>query len=106
MDPAASKEAVMHHAMDKEKKNDCQDDYKQELSDSERGWFFSFRVRRIRVSCHHILSARSGAYLETAVHRIHFRVAVQTASLLPPGVHRAAFAPYNQAVIRSKPDLT
>jgi hypothetical protein len=37
---------------------------------------------------------------------IHFRVAVQTASLLPPGVHRAAFAPYNQAVVRSKPDLT
>jgi len=74
VDPAASKEAVMHHAMDKEKKNDCQDDYKQELSDSERGWFFSFRVRRIRVSCHQIsLSARSGSCYGTVDHMIrHF----------------------------------
>jgi hypothetical protein len=62
MDPAASKEAVMHHAIDKERKNDCQDDYEQELSNPERGWLFSFRVRRIRISCHQIsLSARSGA---------------------------------------------
>ena len=63
MDPAASKEAVMHHAIDKERKNDCQDDYEQELSNPERGWLFSFGGRRIRVSCHQIyLSARSDAY--------------------------------------------
>jgi hypothetical protein len=37
---AASKEAVTHHALEKEKKNDCQDDYKQELSNPER-WCFS-----------------------------------------------------------------
>jgi hypothetical protein len=34
VDPAASKEAVTHHALGKEKKDDCQDDYKQELSNS------------------------------------------------------------------------
>ena len=34
------------------------------------------------------------------------RVAVQTVSLLPPGVHMAAFTPSDQAVIRSAPDLT
>jgi hypothetical protein len=63
VDPAAFKEAVMHHAMDKEKKDDCQKDYEQELSNPERGWLFSFRGRRIRVSCHQIyLSARSDAY--------------------------------------------
>jgi hypothetical protein len=36
VDPAASKEAVTHHALEKEKKDDCQDDYKQELSNPER----------------------------------------------------------------------
>ena len=35
---AASKEAMMHHASDKEKKDDCQDDCKQELPHSKRGW--------------------------------------------------------------------
>ena len=33
------------------------------------------------------------------------RAAVQTVSLLPRGVHMAAFAPYDQAVIRTEPDL-
>jgi hypothetical protein len=28
VDPAALKEAVAHHAMGKQKKDDCQDDYK------------------------------------------------------------------------------
>jgi hypothetical protein len=36
--PAAFKEAVTHHALAKQKKDDCQDDYKQQLSNSERGW--------------------------------------------------------------------
>ena len=35
---AASKEAMMHHASDKEKKDECQDDCKQELPHSKRGW--------------------------------------------------------------------
>ena len=34
------------------------------------------------------------------------RVAVQTVSLLPPGVHVAAFTHYDQAVVCSEPDLT
>jgi hypothetical protein len=37
-------EAVTHHAMAKQKKDDCQDDYKQELSNSERGRLSSGRV--------------------------------------------------------------
>jgi hypothetical protein len=35
MKPAAFKEAVTHHALAKQKKDDCQDDDKQELSNSE-----------------------------------------------------------------------
>ncbi len=35
MKPTAFKEAVMHHALPKEEKDDDQDDYKQELSNSE-----------------------------------------------------------------------
>jgi hypothetical protein len=46
--PAAFKEAVMHHALAKQKKDDCQEDYKQELSNSERGWLSSCRARRIQ----------------------------------------------------------
>jgi hypothetical protein len=34
--PAAFKEAMTHHALAKQKKDDCQDDYKQQLSNSER----------------------------------------------------------------------
>jgi hypothetical protein len=30
--PASSKEAVTHHAVGKQKKEECQDNYKQELS--------------------------------------------------------------------------
>jgi hypothetical protein len=35
VDPAASKETVMHHALGKQKKSNCQDDKKQELSNLE-----------------------------------------------------------------------
>src|ERR1035441_7386854 len=38
---AAFKEAVPHHALPKEEKDDGQDDYKQELSNPERGWVSS-----------------------------------------------------------------
>ena len=74
VNPAASKEPVMHHAFDKEKKDECQGDYKQELSNPERGGLFSFRGRRIRIICHQIcLSAGSVACHGTAIHRIrHF----------------------------------
>jgi hypothetical protein len=37
VDPLALKEAVTQHAMAKQKKKDRQEDYKQELSNSERG---------------------------------------------------------------------
>ena len=53
--PAALKEAVTHHALAKQKKDDRQDDYKQELSNSERGWLLSCRVLCIQVSCHQSL---------------------------------------------------
>jgi hypothetical protein len=35
--PAALKETVTHHALAEQKKDDCQDDYKQEPSNSEPG---------------------------------------------------------------------
>jgi len=52
MDPLALKEAVTHHGMAKQKKDDCQEDCKQELSSSERGWLSSFRVLHIRLTGH------------------------------------------------------
>jgi len=95
VDPAASKEAVMHHAIDKEKKDDCQDDYEQELSNPERGWFFSFRVRRMRISCHHIsLSAWSGACHGTALHIIcHFPCRRSTCIAPPTRRSHGSFCP-------------
>jgi hypothetical protein len=50
--PATLKEAMTHHVVGKQKKEDYQDDYKHELSNSERGWLPSARVLRIQVSCH------------------------------------------------------
>lgn len=52
MDALASKKAMTHHVLAKQKKDDCQDNYKQEMSNSERGWLPSTRVLRIQVSCH------------------------------------------------------
>jgi hypothetical protein len=45
--PATFMEVVMHHALAKQKKDDCQDNHKQELSPSERGWLSSGRGRSI-----------------------------------------------------------
>jgi hypothetical protein len=45
--PAALKEAVTHHALAKQKKDDYQEDYKQEVSNSKRGRLWLFRVCRI-----------------------------------------------------------
>ena len=71
MDAAALMEAVTHHALAKQKKDDCQDDYKQELSNSERGWLSSCRSPRIQRSCHQIcLSARLGGCHGTVIHMI------------------------------------
>ena len=59
---AALEEAVSHHTMAKHKKDDCQEDYKQELSNSKRGWLSSCRACRIQISCHQSApSAKSGA---------------------------------------------
>jgi hypothetical protein len=66
VDALASKEAMTHHVLAKQKKDDRQDDYKQELSNSERGWLSSCMVFRIQASCHQsYLSARSGAWDHT-----------------------------------------
>jgi hypothetical protein len=46
--PFAFKEAVMHHASAKQKKDDRQEDYKQELFNSERGRLSSGKARRIQ----------------------------------------------------------
>jgi len=52
VDPSAYTEAVTHHALGKQKKDDCQDDYKQELSNSEPGWLSPCGARRIQIICH------------------------------------------------------
>jgi hypothetical protein len=52
VNPAAPKEAVLHHALAKQKKNNHQDNHKHELSHSERGWFWSCRSLCIQRSCH------------------------------------------------------
>ena len=45
--PATLKEAMTHHALPKQKKDDRQDSYKQELSNSEKGWLSSGRGQLI-----------------------------------------------------------
>jgi hypothetical protein len=54
VNPAALKEAVTHHAVAEQKKEDCQEDYKQEVSSPERGWLWllSWRLGRIRWTGH------------------------------------------------------
>jgi|ERR1700691_4057755 hypothetical protein len=47
--PAALKEAMAHHALSKQKKDDHQDSYKQELPNSEKGWLSSGRGRLIHL---------------------------------------------------------
>jgi hypothetical protein len=50
--PASSKEAVTHHVVGKQKKEDCQDNDKQELSNPEPDGPSFFRIRCIQISCH------------------------------------------------------
>jgi hypothetical protein len=48
VNPAALKEAVTHHAVTKQKKEDHQEECEQELSGSKRGWIGFCRVGWIR----------------------------------------------------------
>jgi hypothetical protein len=53
---SAFKEAVTHHAVAEQKKDDCQQEYKQEVSSSERGRLWSFRAWRIQWTSHRLTS--------------------------------------------------
>jgi hypothetical protein len=55
-------EAVTHHALSKEKKGDCQDDKKQELSNSEPERLLSFRGFLIRILCHLSYSSAASSH--------------------------------------------
>jgi hypothetical protein len=60
VDPAASKEAVMHHALGKQKNGDGQPNQKQELSNLEPGRLFPYWGCLIRTLSHlSYLSAKS-----------------------------------------------
>jgi hypothetical protein len=52
MNPATLKEAVAHHAVAKQKKDDCQEEDKQEVPGSERGWLWSWGIGRIQWTGH------------------------------------------------------
>jgi len=53
-------EAVMHHALGKQKKDNCQNNKKQELSNPEQKRFLPFRGFHIHILCHlSYLSAKS-----------------------------------------------
>jgi len=75
---AALEEAVSHHAMAKHKKDDCQEDYKQELSNSERRWPSPRTARRIQISCHQSApfaksSSRHGTVIYVMLRSSHSR---------------------------------
>jgi hypothetical protein len=64
-------EAVTHHALSKEKKSDCQDNKKQELSNSEPERLLSFRGFVIRILCHlSYLSAKPSDCHDTTVEQL------------------------------------
>jgi hypothetical protein len=50
--PASSEEAVTHHAVGKQKKEECQDNYKQELSNPQPHGPSFFSRPCIQISCH------------------------------------------------------
>jgi hypothetical protein len=50
--PPSSKEAVTHHAVGKQKKEECQDNYKQELSNPQPHGPAFFRRPCIQICCH------------------------------------------------------
>ena len=60
--PASSKEAMTYHVVGKQKKEDCQDNDKQELSNSQPDGISFFGSRCIQISCHQSrLPTRLGA---------------------------------------------
>ena len=68
VDPAASKETVMHHALGKQKNGDGQPNQKQELSNLEPGRLFPCRGCLIRILSHlSYLSAKSGDCRDNAI---------------------------------------
>ena len=103
MVPAALKEAMTHHALAKQKKDDCQDDYKQELSNSEGGWLRSCRACSIQLCHQSYLSARSGACLGPALNDPSFPVSLFK---LYRSLPRVSFHSDDQDVVRSEPGLT
>ena len=71
VDPAASKEAVMHHASGKQKNGDGQPNQKQELCNLEPGRPFPCRGRFIRFLSHlSYLSAKSGDCRGAAIEQL------------------------------------
>jgi hypothetical protein len=52
VEPASSEEAVTHHAVGKQKKEECQDNYKQELSNPQPHGPSFFRRPCFQISCH------------------------------------------------------
>jgi hypothetical protein len=103
--PATLEEAMTHHALAKQKKDDCQDDYKHGLSNSERGWLSFCRVLRIQVSCHQSYSP-PGQVLALGP-------ALNDPSSFPVSLFklyrsspRVSFHSDDQDVVRSEPDLT
>jgi hypothetical protein len=62
VNPAALKKSVTHHAVAEQKKDDGQDNYKQKLSSSERGWLQFLAVRRILWTGHSINSNHLGPF--------------------------------------------
>jgi len=52
VESSAVMEVVTHHVLAKQKKDDYQDEYKQELSKPKRGWVSYCRGRPLRISCH------------------------------------------------------
>jgi hypothetical protein len=47
VNPAALKEAMLHHAVAKQKEKNCQEECKQPLFHSERGWLWFGRLGRV-----------------------------------------------------------
>jgi hypothetical protein len=69
IDPAASKETVMHHALGKQKDGDGQPNQKQELSNLEPGRPFPCRGCLIRILRHlSYRSAKSDDYRHNFIH--------------------------------------
>jgi hypothetical protein len=65
---ATAKEAMLHHALAEQKKDDRQKDYKQELSKSERGWLSPGGWLRIHFLCSLRLPSKQHELIDPIVH--------------------------------------